>query len=182
MQEEIFGPVTCVTPFDEEEEVISRAKGIRYGLSATVWSRDVGRMHRVARKLQAGLMWTNCWLVRDFNLLFGVIKTQALVKRGEKIHTTSSLRLNPSLSNIDTGWSNICRDSASLWDSCVISNLFTNYIEEAIRLDMIGNKVHEKIKVLHTVLGDRMWVNHFGGIKLSHSLAYFILRHTSLWF
>ncbi|XP_016120720.1 aldehyde dehydrogenase family 8 member A1-like, partial [Sinocyclocheilus grahami] len=65
MQEEIFGPVTCVTPFDEEEEVISRANGVRYGLSATVWSRDVGRVHRVARKLQAGLVWTNCWLVRD---------------------------------------------------------------------------------------------------------------------
>uniref|UniRef100_A0A673FIX2 2-aminomuconic semialdehyde dehydrogenase n=1 Tax=Sinocyclocheilus rhinocerous TaxID=307959 RepID=A0A673FIX2_9TELE len=84
MQEEIFGPVTCVTPFDEEEEVISRANGVRYGLSATVWSRDVGRVHRVARKLQAGLVWTNCWLVRDLNLPFGGMKNSGIGREGGK--------------------------------------------------------------------------------------------------
>ncbi|XP_077074249.1 2-aminomuconic semialdehyde dehydrogenase [Siphateles boraxobius] len=84
MQEEIFGPVTCVTPFDEEEEVISRANGVRYGLSATVWSRDVGRIHRVARKLQAGLVWTNCWLVRDLNLPFGGMKNSGIGREGGK--------------------------------------------------------------------------------------------------
>ncbi|KAI2649623.1 2-aminomuconic semialdehyde dehydrogenase [Labeo rohita] len=82
MQEEIFGPVTCVTPFDEEEEVISRANGVRYGLSATVWSRDVGRVHRVARKLEAGLVWTNCWLVRDLNLPFGGMKSSGIGREG----------------------------------------------------------------------------------------------------
>uniref|UniRef100_A0A671MVT2 2-aminomuconic semialdehyde dehydrogenase n=1 Tax=Sinocyclocheilus anshuiensis TaxID=1608454 RepID=A0A671MVT2_9TELE len=84
MQEEIFGPVTCVTPFDEEEEAISRANGVRYGLSATVWSRDVGRVHRVARKLQAGLVWTNCWLVRDLNLPFGGMKNSGIGREGGK--------------------------------------------------------------------------------------------------
>lgn len=84
MQEEIFGPVTCVTLFDKEEEVISRANGVRYGLSATVWSRDVGRVHRVARKLQAGLVWTNCWLVRDLNLPFGGMKSSGIGREGGK--------------------------------------------------------------------------------------------------
>ncbi|XP_055043844.2 2-aminomuconic semialdehyde dehydrogenase [Misgurnus anguillicaudatus] len=84
MQEEIFGPVTCVTPFDKEEEVISRANAVRYGLSAAVWSRDVGRVHRVARKLQAGLVWTNCWLIRDLNLPFGGMKSSGIGREGGK--------------------------------------------------------------------------------------------------
>ncbi|KAI2543932.1 ALDH8A1 isoform 5, partial [Pan troglodytes] len=62
MTEEIFGPVTCVVPFDSEEEVIERANNVKYGLAATVWSSNVGRVHRVAKKLQSGLVWTNCWL------------------------------------------------------------------------------------------------------------------------
>ncbi|XP_051947912.1 2-aminomuconic semialdehyde dehydrogenase [Xyrauchen texanus] len=101
MQEEIFGPVTCVTPFDEEEEVISRANGVRYGLAATVWSRDVGRVHRVARKLQAGLVWANCWLVRDLNLPFGGMKQSGIGREGAKTRTTSSQRLKQSPSNTE---------------------------------------------------------------------------------
>lgn len=84
MQEEIFGPVTCVTPFDQEQEVISRANGVRYGLAATVWSRDVGRVHRVARQLQAGMVWTNCWLIRDLNLPFGGMKSSGIGREGGK--------------------------------------------------------------------------------------------------
>ncbi|KAF4077947.1 hypothetical protein AMELA_G00193940 [Ameiurus melas] len=84
MQEEIFGPVTCVTPFDTEKEVISRANDVRYGLSAVVWSRDVGRVHRVARQLQAGLVWTNCWLIRDLNLPFGGMKSSGIGREGGK--------------------------------------------------------------------------------------------------
>lgn len=84
MQEEIFGPVTCVTPFDTEDEAISRANDVRYGLSAVVWSRDVGRVHRVARQLQAGLVWTNCWLIRDLNLPFGGMKSSGIGREGGK--------------------------------------------------------------------------------------------------
>ncbi|XP_031469801.1 2-aminomuconic semialdehyde dehydrogenase isoform X3 [Phasianus colchicus] len=84
MQEEIFGPVTCVVAFDTEDEVIKRANGVKYGLAATVWSSNVGRVHRVARRLQSGLVWTNCWLVRDLNLPFGGVKASGIGREGAK--------------------------------------------------------------------------------------------------
>ncbi|XP_018412441.1 PREDICTED: aldehyde dehydrogenase family 8 member A1 isoform X2 [Nanorana parkeri] len=84
IQEEIFGPVTCVVPFDTEEEVIEKANGVKYGLAATIWTRDVGRVHRVAKRLQSGLVWTNCWLVRDLNLPFGGMKASGLGREGGK--------------------------------------------------------------------------------------------------
>nr|XP_003223357.1 PREDICTED: aldehyde dehydrogenase family 8 member A1 [Anolis carolinensis] len=84
MQDEIFGPVTCVTPFDTEDEVIQRANGVQYGLAATVWSSNVGRVHRVAKRLQSGLVWTNCWLIRDLNLPFGGMKASGIGREGAK--------------------------------------------------------------------------------------------------
>ncbi|XP_047415721.1 2-aminomuconic semialdehyde dehydrogenase isoform X2 [Sciurus carolinensis] len=84
MQEEIFGPVTCVVPFDSEEEVIRRANNVKYGLAATVWSGNVGRIHRVAQKLQSGLVWTNCWLIRELNLPFGGMKYSGIGREGAK--------------------------------------------------------------------------------------------------
>ncbi|XP_009880581.1 PREDICTED: aldehyde dehydrogenase family 8 member A1 isoform X3 [Charadrius vociferus] len=84
MQEEIFGPVTCVVAFDTEEEVIERANGVKYGLAATVWSSNVGRVHRVAQRLQSGLVWTNCWLIRDLNLPFGGMKASGIGREGAK--------------------------------------------------------------------------------------------------
>ncbi|XP_009317350.1 PREDICTED: aldehyde dehydrogenase family 8 member A1 isoform X2 [Pygoscelis adeliae] len=84
MQEEIFGPVTCVVAFDTEEEVIKRANSVKYGLAATVWSSNVGRVHRVAQRLQSGLVWTNCWLVRDLNLPFGGMKASGIGREGAK--------------------------------------------------------------------------------------------------
>ncbi|XP_038655324.1 2-aminomuconic semialdehyde dehydrogenase isoform X1 [Scyliorhinus canicula] len=84
MQEEIFGPVTCIVPFETEEEVIRRANDVKYGLAATVWSQDVGRVHRVAKKLHTGMVWTNCWLIRDLNLPFGGMKASGIGREGGK--------------------------------------------------------------------------------------------------
>ncbi|XP_030201379.1 2-aminomuconic semialdehyde dehydrogenase [Gadus morhua] len=82
MQEEIFGPVVCVSPFDTEEEAVARGNNVRFGLGAVVWSRDVGRVHRVAGRIQAGLVWTNCWLIRDLNLPFGGMKSSGTGREG----------------------------------------------------------------------------------------------------
>ena len=74
MQEEIFGPVVCVTTFHEEEEVIERANDTKYGLAATIWTSNIGTAHRVARRLQAGYVWVNCFMIRDLNMPFGGLK------------------------------------------------------------------------------------------------------------
>ncbi|XP_071833960.1 2-aminomuconic semialdehyde dehydrogenase-like [Apostichopus japonicus] len=84
MQEEIFGPVTCVVPFQTEEEVIERANGVQFGLCASVWTTDLGTAHRVAHKLEVGTVWTNCWLIRDLNMPFGGIKASGIGRESAK--------------------------------------------------------------------------------------------------
>ena len=81
-QEEIFGPVITVTPFQTEEQVIEYANGTKYGLSACVWSQNVKRVHRVSKALKAGTIWVNCWMVRDLNMPFGGIKASGLGREG----------------------------------------------------------------------------------------------------
>ncbi|HKR65345.1 MAG TPA: aldehyde dehydrogenase, partial [Thermoanaerobaculia bacterium] len=70
-REEIFGPVVTITPFKTDEEAIRFANATKYGLSASVWTRDLQRAHRVAAALDAGTVWVNCWLLRDLRVPFG---------------------------------------------------------------------------------------------------------------
>ncbi|MFN6963679.1 MAG: aldehyde dehydrogenase [Pyrinomonadaceae bacterium] len=81
-QEEIFGPVVTITPFDTEEEVLGYANSVRYGLSSTVWTENLSRAHRVAARLEAGVVWINCWLVRDLRTPFGGVKDSGLGREG----------------------------------------------------------------------------------------------------
>ena len=77
-KDEIFGPVTCLMPFDSESEVIEKANNVRYGLCATLWTKDVSKVHRVSRKLHVGTVWVNCWLVRDLHMPFGGVKMSGI--------------------------------------------------------------------------------------------------------
>lgn len=71
IQEEIFGPVVTVQPFETEDEAVALANGTPYGLAAVVLSRDIGRAHRAAAAVDAGVVWVNCWMVRDLRTPFG---------------------------------------------------------------------------------------------------------------
>jgi aminomuconate-semialdehyde/2-hydroxymuconate-6-semialdehyde dehydrogenase len=82
LQEEIFGPVVTITPFDDEEEAIRFANSTRYGLSATVWTRDLSRAHRIAAALDSGTVWINCWLLRDLRVPFGGMKESGVGREG----------------------------------------------------------------------------------------------------
>jgi aminomuconate-semialdehyde/2-hydroxymuconate-6-semialdehyde dehydrogenase len=82
LQEEIFGPVVTITPFDDDEEAVRFANSTRYGLSATVWTRDLQRAHRVAAQLHAGTVWINCWLLRDLRVPFGGMKDSGVGREG----------------------------------------------------------------------------------------------------
>lgn len=81
-QEEIFGPVVTLTPFDREEEVLKMANSTPYGLSATLWTNDLNRMSRVSSALKSGIVWVNCWLVRDLRTPFGGVKQSGVGREG----------------------------------------------------------------------------------------------------
>lgn len=81
-QEEIFGPVVSIAPFDTEEEVLSHANSVRYGLSATVWTENLSRAHRVSASLETGIVWVNCWLLRDLRTPFGGAKDSGVGREG----------------------------------------------------------------------------------------------------
>jgi aminomuconate-semialdehyde/2-hydroxymuconate-6-semialdehyde dehydrogenase len=81
-QEEIFGPVVTLTPFETEEEVLKMANSTEYGLSATIWTKDLKRAHRVADQVQAGVVWINAWLVRDLRTPFGGVKSSGVGREG----------------------------------------------------------------------------------------------------
>lgn len=81
-QEEIFGPVVTIMPFDTEEEVLAMANATTYGLSATVWTSHLTRAHRVAARLKSGIIWINCWLYRDLRTPFGGMKQSGVGREG----------------------------------------------------------------------------------------------------
>ena len=81
-QEEIFGPVATIIPFDDEADAIAIANGTKYGLAANIWTRDVNRAHRVSAKLDFGIVWVNCWLMRDLRTPFGGTKASGVGREG----------------------------------------------------------------------------------------------------
>jgi aminomuconate-semialdehyde/2-hydroxymuconate-6-semialdehyde dehydrogenase len=87
-REEIFGPVVTITPFDNEEEVITYANDCEYGLASSVWTQNLARAHRVAEQINTGTVWVNCWLLRDLRVPFGGMKQSGVGREGgeEALH------------------------------------------------------------------------------------------------
>lgn len=81
-QEEIFGPVVTLMPFDTEEEVLEMANSTAYGLAATIWTQDLKRAHRVSHAVKSGIVWVNCWLLRDLRTPFGGMKQSGVGREG----------------------------------------------------------------------------------------------------
>jgi acyl-CoA reductase-like NAD-dependent aldehyde dehydrogenase len=82
VQDEIFGPVLTVQPFDTEDEAIALANGTQYGLAAGLQTRDIARAHRVADKLRAGIVWVNGWALLDAALPFGGVNQSGYGREG----------------------------------------------------------------------------------------------------
>ena len=81
-QEEIFGPVVTLMPFETENEVLTMANGTKYGLSATLWTNDLKRTMRITQKLQCGVVWVNTWMLRDLRTPFGGTKASGIGREG----------------------------------------------------------------------------------------------------
>jgi aminomuconate-semialdehyde/2-hydroxymuconate-6-semialdehyde dehydrogenase len=81
-QEEIFGPVVTIMPFDTEVEILEYANSTTYGLAATIWTENLKRAHRVAAQIKSGIVWVNCWLFRDLRTPFGGMKQSGIGREG----------------------------------------------------------------------------------------------------
>lgn len=81
-QEEIFGPVVCVTPFDSEDEAVELANATRYGLAGYIWTNDLKRGHRMANSIDAGMLWLNSHNIRDLRTPFGGVRSSGLGREG----------------------------------------------------------------------------------------------------
>ena len=80
--EEIFGPVVTIMPFDTEEEVLMYANSVKYGLAATLWTSNVSRATKMSKQIHAGIVWVNCWLLRDLRTPFGGVKASGVGREG----------------------------------------------------------------------------------------------------
>lgn len=96
IREEVFGPMCHIQPFDTEEEAVAMANDSEYGLCAALWTRDVSRAHRVARQVEAGVVWVNAWFLRDLRTPFGGVKLSGIGREGG----TYSLNFYSELKNI----------------------------------------------------------------------------------
>ena len=81
-QEEIFGPVVTIMPFKTEDDVLTMANKVEYGLSATLWTNNLKRTMRMSNQLQAGIVWVNTWLMRDLRTPFGGVKNSGVGREG----------------------------------------------------------------------------------------------------
>ncbi len=81
-QEEIFGPIATIMPFETESDLIEMANDVRYGLSATIWTSDVNRTMRLSKKIDCGVIWVNTWLMRDLRTPFGGMKNSGVGREG----------------------------------------------------------------------------------------------------
>jgi aminomuconate-semialdehyde/2-hydroxymuconate-6-semialdehyde dehydrogenase len=81
-QEEIFGPVITLAPFDNEGEVLEWANSTRYGLAASLWTNNLTRAHQFASRLRAGIVWVNTWMLRDLRTPFGGVKDSGVGREG----------------------------------------------------------------------------------------------------
>ncbi len=81
-QEEIFGPVVTIMPFDTEMDAVHFSNGTSYGLSASLWTENLKRAHRVSAQIKSGIIWVNCWLFRDLRTPFGGMKQSGLGREG----------------------------------------------------------------------------------------------------
>jgi aminomuconate-semialdehyde/2-hydroxymuconate-6-semialdehyde dehydrogenase len=81
-QEEIFGPVVTLIPFKTEEEALEMANGTEYGLASSVWTQDAMKAKRVAAKIETGIVWVNCWNLRDLDTPFGGYKKSGVGREG----------------------------------------------------------------------------------------------------
>ncbi len=95
-QEEIFGPVITLQPFDTEEEALALANGVQYGLASTIWTSNIRRATRMAEKIEAGIVWINCWLLRDLRTPFGGVKNSGVGREGG----TEALRFFTEAKNV----------------------------------------------------------------------------------
>jgi aminomuconate-semialdehyde/2-hydroxymuconate-6-semialdehyde dehydrogenase len=81
-REEIFGPMVTLIPFDSEDEAVAVANGTDYGLAASLWTRDLARAHRMTARIDFGIVWVNCWMLRDLRTPFGGVKHSGMGREG----------------------------------------------------------------------------------------------------